>query len=320
MPKSQSIVRLPSLDLVRGFVAVGRRMSMTLAAQDLCLTQSAVSRQIHTLEEALGVKLLIRGYRSISFTAQGEHLFRIADNAMQQLQGAVGALASARERVPVTITASIGVSALWLLPRLGSFQQRYPQIDVRVAAINKSIDLRTQGADLGIRYCAAASAPPGSVRLFGESVVPVAHASLGVRHLDATVVAEHVLIEFDDPQRPWLQWPDRLGAMGLGAVKPKGILRFNQYDQVILAAVAGQGIALGRIALVEPMLLDKRLLALSTGAHDQSSDHAYWLIQAETAPREDVRNVIDWIKSEARAIDLPPETEVKRALSGSAFA
>ncbi|HXZ00098.1 MAG TPA: LysR substrate-binding domain-containing protein [Stellaceae bacterium] len=316
----ETIIRMPSLDLVRGFVAVGRRMSITLAAQDLCLTQSAVSRQVHTLEDALGVKLLIRGYRSISFTAQGEHLFRIADSAMQQLQGAVSALTSARERVPVTITASIGVSALWLLPRLGGFQQRYPHIDVRVAAINKAIDLRTQGADLGIRYCAAASAPPGSVRLFGESVVPVAHASLGVHRLDAAVVAENVLIEFDDPQRPWLQWADRLTAMGLGAVKPKGILRFNQYDQVILAAVAGQGIALGRLALVGPMLQDKRLLALGAGAQDQASDHAYWLIQAETAPREDVRSVIDWIKAEARAVDVPPEAEVKRALSGPAFA
>ena len=78
--------RLPSLDLVRGFVAVGRRMSITLAAEDLCLTQSAVSRQIHGIEEILGVKLLVRGHRSIAFTAAGERLFRSADGAVQQLQ------------------------------------------------------------------------------------------------------------------------------------------------------------------------------------------------------------------------------------------
>ena len=71
-------VRLPSLDLVRGFVAVGRRMSMTLAAEDLFLTQSAVSRQIIALETALGARLINRGYRSISFTAEGERFFRIA--------------------------------------------------------------------------------------------------------------------------------------------------------------------------------------------------------------------------------------------------
>src|SRR3982751_4228848 len=136
------ITRLASLDLTRCFVAVGRRMSITVAAQDLCLTQSAVSRQIQTLEESLGVRLLNRGYRSISFTPEGERLFRVADSAVQQLQDAFVALTSERERSPVTITASIGVTALWLLPRLGDFQQRHPTIDIRLAANNKVLDVR----------------------------------------------------------------------------------------------------------------------------------------------------------------------------------
>ncbi len=91
-----SLVRLPSLDLIRGFVAVGRRMSITLAAEDFCLTQSAVSRQIHALEEAVGAKLLNRGYRSISFTAEGERLFRISDSVMQHLQDVVGCASGSR--------------------------------------------------------------------------------------------------------------------------------------------------------------------------------------------------------------------------------
>lgn len=295
-----SLARLPSVDLIRGFVAVGRRMSITLAAQDLCLTQSAVSRQIHALEDALGVKLFTRSYRSIAFTARGEHLFRIADNAMQQLQEAVGGLTSSRERMPVTITASIGVAALWLLPRLGRIQRRYPEIDVRIVSDNKLFDLRSGGADLAIRYCTAAAAPPGSVRLFDETLVPVAHASLGIQHLDGAVIAEQVLLEFDDPHRPRLQWADWLASVGLGAHKPKGILRFNQYDQVILATLAGHGIALGRLALVGPMLSDRRLVALSTDADEQPTGYAYWLIQADAAPRTEVRDMIDWIKSEAR--------------------
>src|ERR1700758_1573340 len=100
-------VRLPSLDLIRGFVAVGRRMSITLAAQDLCLTQSAVSRQVLALEDAIGVKLLNRSYRSISLTAEGERLFRVADGVVQQLHDTVSALADAQGRTPVTISASI---------------------------------------------------------------------------------------------------------------------------------------------------------------------------------------------------------------------
>lgn len=295
------LVRLAPLDLIRGFVAVGRRMSITLAAQDLCLTQSAVSRQIRALEEAIGVKLLNRGYRSISFTAEGERLFRIADNAVQQLQDVFGALTDTKERLPVTITASIGVTALWLLPRLRRFQQQHPSIDVRVAANQKLLDLRSEGIDLAIRYCAEGSAPPGSVRLFGESVVPVAHPSLGVERFDSLeAIAAHVLLEFDDARRrPWLQWAERLDVMGFGAARPKGILRFNQYDQVIHAALAGQGIALGRLALVQPMLADKRLVALDAGNQAQPSGYAYWLICAEAEPREDVLHVMEWIKAEA---------------------
>ncbi len=307
-------IRLASLDLIRGFVAVGRRMSITLAAEDLFLTQSAVSRQVIALEEALGVRLFNRGYRSIRFTAEGERFFRVADSAVQQLQDGVNALASGRDRRPVTITATIGVSGLWIMPRLGGFQQRHPDIDLRVAASNKVMDLRTQSADIAIRYCAPANAPPGSLRLFGEAVAPVADPSLGVRRLDAESLARQVLIEYDDSNRPWLQWADRLHSMGLSAIKPKGVLRYNQYDQVIRAALEGQGIALGRIALIEPLLSQGRLVAVGGADADHARGYAYWLVQADPTPREDVRVVLDWIKAEAQGVALRLEDELKSLL------
>jgi LysR family glycine cleavage system transcriptional activator len=310
-------VRLPSLDLIRGFVAVGRRMSMTRAARDLFVTQSAVSRQIIALEAALGSRLINRGYRSISFTAEGERFFRIADSALQQLQDAVNALAAGSERAPVTITASIGVSGLWLMPRLGGFQERRPDIDVRVAANNKILDLRAHGADIAIRYCAAANAPPGSFRLFGEEVAPVAHPTLGVSRLDADAIASCVLIEYDDAYRPWLRWADRLHSMGLGGVKPKGVLRYNQYDQVIRAALEGQGVALGRLALIEPLLSEGRLVAAGGADPDRARGYAYWLVQAEDAPRDDVQAVIDWIRAEARSVESRLEDRPNSAAAGS---
>src|SRR6185436_841575 len=100
---SLPLVRLSSMDLIRGFVAVGRRMSITLAAQDLCLTQAAVSKQINALEEQVGVKLLTRAYRSISLTPEGERLFRSADGAVQQLQDVLGEIESAGAARPVTL-------------------------------------------------------------------------------------------------------------------------------------------------------------------------------------------------------------------------
>lgn len=306
---SAPLVRLAGLDLFRGFVAVGRRMSITQAAQDLCLTQSAISRQIQALEDQLGVKLFVRGHRSIAFTAEGERLFRIADASVQQLQDALGEITAARERLPVTITASVGVTALWLLPRLPRLLQRDPAIDLRVAASNRNLDLRIEGVDLAIRYGRRSAVPEGALRLFGEKVVPVAHPSLRVGPLAAPDgVAAHVLLEFDDAARPWLQWGDRLAALGQPAPKPKGLIRFNQYDSVIQAAVAGQGIALGRWALVAPMLEDGRLVAVESVPLTDEAAHAYWLLQASDEPRAEVRSVVDWILDESRAIGAREES------------
>jgi len=298
------LVRLAPLDLIRGFVAVGRRMSVTLAAEDLCLTQSAVSRQIHSLEDALGVSLFHRGYRSISFTPAGERLFRTADGVVRQLQDAFEAITRPTEKQPVTITASIGVTGLWLLPRLSELQQRYPALDVRVAANDKLLDLRTESIDLAIRYASVADAPSGATRLFDETIMAVASPSLGVTHIDADTLAHHVLIEFDGLRRPLLRWSDHLGALGLGEIKPRSMLHLNHYDQVVQAALAGQGIALGRAALVEPLIAEGKLVAVDTGK-GKSSGHAYWLVQAEAASRQDVRDVARWIVEQARSTAEP---------------
>jgi LysR family transcriptional regulator, glycine cleavage system transcriptional activator len=297
---SLPLVRLSSLDLIRGFVAVGRRMSITLAAQDLCLTQSAVSRQINTLEEHMGVKLLVRGYRAITFTPEGERLFRSADGAVQQLQDVMGEIRTTGAQRPVMLSASIGFTGLWLLPRLSRLQKLYPGIDLRVSANNRLFDLRNDGIDLAIRYTAPTPATAGATRLFGESVAPVAHPSLGIRSLRSKqVLSKLSLLEFDDPAHPWLQWPHWLGARGWTGAKHHGVLRFNQYDQVIQAALAGQGLALGRLELIQPLIDDGRLVRLASPTPEAEMTHAYWLICAEAHPRNDVHRVAAWIKAEA---------------------
>lgn len=300
---SLPIARLASLDLLRGFVAVGRRMSITLAAEDLCITQSAVSRQIRTLEELLGVKLLTRGHRAIAFTAEGDRLFRSANGAIQQLQDVIGAIRVYTARQPVTITCTIGIAGLWLLPRMRDFQRDHPGLDLRISATDRVEDLRGEGIDLAIRYCAREAASETAERLFGEEVAPVAHPTLGLASLDAPQTLErHCLLEFDGPNFPWLQWQEWLTSQGWAAVKPKSTLRFNQYDQVISAAIAGQGIALGRLQLLGPMLSDGRLQVLTGPRAGPTTSYAYWLIKARSKPRPDVLTTARWISSQAEAI------------------
>lgn len=296
----QKLAGLPSLDLLKGFVAVARRMSITLAAQDLCLTQSAVSRQVGALEAQLGVRLLVRRHRAIALTTEGERLFRSADAAVQQIQDVIGELRVGAAQRPVTISASVGMAGLWLLPRLGRLQQAHPGLELRLSASNRIADLRNEQIDLAIRYCPASHAPAGAIALFDETIAPVAHPSLPVAAIDdARAIAGLTLLELDDDTNRWLRWQTWLAERGWAEVKPRSMLRFNQYDQVIHAALAGQGVALGRLPLIHGLLAERQLRVLDAPMVEKRDSHGYWLIQAEARPRAEVERVVAWIRHEA---------------------
>jgi DNA-binding transcriptional LysR family regulator len=181
-------------------------------------------------------------------------------------------------------------------------QRQYPGLDVRLSANNQISDLRADDIDLAIRYCPAAAAPPHAIHLFDETIAPVANPSVGA-HRVATpeALAELPLIEFDDP-RPWLHWRNWLSAQAYRNASRRGILRFNQYDQVIHAALAGQGVALGRLELIQSWIEGGQLVVAAPGGAAVPSPNAFWLIHATGQPREDVRRVAAWICSEAAGI------------------
>ncbi|WP_395701427.1 LysR substrate-binding domain-containing protein [Aquabacterium sp.] len=295
---SVPLVRMPSLDLIKGFVAVGRRMSVSQAGDDLCVTQSAVSKQLRALEEALDVRLLQRGHRKVSFTVEGERLFRAADAAIRQLQEVVASLRDPGRR-PVTLTASLGVSGVWLLPRLAQLRQVHPGIDLRVVASNAVMDLAGSNVDLAIRYCADSQAPRGAIRLFGETIAPVASPALALHPTGwSQQLQQHVLLEFED-RRPWLQWADWLAPQGQQPMQARGLLRFNHYDQVIQAAVSAQGIAIGRLELVRDLVEAGQLVVLAGDGPARQTSHGFWLIQADEHARSDVACVVDWLLAQS---------------------
>lgn len=306
------LVRLPSLDILKGFVAVGRRMSITLAAEDMCITQSAVSKQVRALEENLGVKLLERGYRKIAFTEAGERLFNAANLCISQFQEQIDAI-SALTRAPVTVTASIGTTGLWLLPRLGEFQRENPKIDVRIAADNRVADLELEDIDLAIRYGPAHRIPNRAEHLFDETVAPVASPLLGLNTmLSAATLSDLTLLEFEEARsHPWLRWGEWLAMRGLTPREARSLIRFNQYDQVIQTALGGQGIALGRLELVSAALLRKQLVRLPGQDRPVASGYSYWLVRGANAGKEEVQVVASWLLACAaetrRAVEIANE-------------
>ena len=152
----------------------------------------------------------------------------------------------------MAITTSSGFAALWLLPRLGELQSSHPEVDLRVVASNRVLDLERETIDLAVRYCPAEQPPSGAVRLFDEELLPVSSTPVDLD--EPAQLGKAVLLDYDDPAHPLLHWARWLRASGAARSRPGRVLRFTQYEQVIQSALAGHGVALGRLALVRPFL------------------------------------------------------------------
>jgi LysR family transcriptional regulator, glycine cleavage system transcriptional activator len=280
-------VRLPSLDLLRGFVAVARRMSITQAADDLCVTQSAVSKQVRALEEGLGVKLLERGYRNVSLTDAGRLLFATADAAVGRIVDTVASIVAHGSK-PVTLTADVAVVGLWLLPRLAALRERYPNINMRIDSNNSPIDVSRESADLAIRYCSERETPSGARALFCETIQPVKSPALSLKDIDEESLAATVLLEYES-RHPWLRWNGWLESKGLRLSAAKAVLRFTQYDQLIQAAASGHGIAMGRLRLLSTWISGGRLECIGAVRKTPPGSHRYWLIPGGSQSQKSTR-------------------------------
>lgn len=295
---------LPNLDALKGFAAAARQLSFTRAAAELFLTQSAISRQIQTLEEQLGVALFVREPRRLRLTAAGAQLQATVDDIFRQLATTTEALRGAGQR-QVTVSASIGIASLWLVPRLSDFLEKNPEVDVRISANNRMVNLEREGIDLALRYSASEDAPAGAELLFVDEVFPVGSPTyLGAcaeRAMTAEDLAGFTLLTYDGiGTYPWLDWRPWLTLLGLAEAAPKAVVHFNHYDQLIAAAVAGQGLALGRGPLLGALFADGRLAALAA-PRQTLANRGYYLLRAmaDTPMRAEVQRLYDWLLAQA---------------------
>lgn len=305
-----TLQRLPPLDLLLSFEAVARRGSITLGAAERFVTQSAMSRQIQALEASLGVPLFQRRHRALLLTEAGQRLLAATHAALATLRDAVGAIRAPHARAQLAVTTTPSFAALWLIPRLAGFTREHPGVDVRLDASFEPRDLVRDGFDLAVRYGPADGG--AGERLFAEAVVPVCSPALlrrrGSPPLAAPAdLAGHTLLQVAGPGGLGMpvEWESWLQALGLQQVVPAATLTFSNYNEAVPAAVAGQGVALGRRPLVDA-LLRKRQLVVPFGAATATA-RAYFLLTApDAARRPEAQALARWLRSVARAAAAPP--------------
>jgi LysR family transcriptional regulator, glycine cleavage system transcriptional activator len=299
-----------SLNNLRAFEAVARRLSFSEAADELFVTQSAVSRQIKGLEDELGAALFVRGTRHVEMTQSGQMLLRSVEAGLQKIDASVRQIRQVRSRKRVSVTTFASFGSLWLLPRIEAFQRLHPDIDLRVSAGDMIADLDDPELDLALRYCSAAQAPAGAIRLFGEVLTPVVSRSLAeqIRRGDAPPLSsaadlvQHTLAEEDDTKSSteFLSWRRWLTLNGQPALQPQRWLYLNFTYQQVQAALAGHGVALARVALVFEALQRGELVEPFGPAGRIASPYMYWLVSAPASrARPEVKQFCDWVLDHA---------------------
>ncbi len=309
-----------SLDLLRGFRAAARHLSFTRAAQELHVTQSAISREIRTLEDQLGQPLFQRVHRALQLTRAGEELYRAADETLSHLDAVTDRLAGAGRTLAVQTTT--GLASLWLAPRLPGFNRLHPTIDVRVIASNDKPELERDQLDIAIRFVPRGADAPHGEPLFDCRSLPVCSPALArdqARPLSTPDdLAHHARLEYETVRdgRRWSAWDYWFDAMNLRPVAPASTLYFPQYDQDISAAIEGSGVAMGVLPHVTHHLREGMLSApFGSGA---IADWGVFFIvrRRDVAGRDAVEAFVGWLKSEVRRdgeLTLPAPRGVTRS-------
>ncbi|TFV90223.1 transcriptional regulator GcvA [Oxalobacteraceae bacterium OM1] len=286
------------LHALHAFEAAARHGSYSLAAGELHVTHSAVSQQIRGLESQLGVALFERQGRQMALTNEGRLLFRRIQPALRQIGRAVSD-ASVQKRAPaVTVTTLQSFANRWLLPRIARFQKLQPEVAVHIQGSMDLKDLERAEADVAIRYGRGNWKGCESELLLQEWLFPVCSPGFNKGRLPASDASlKRYRILRDDCMTEWQAW---CRAAGIDAEEFQHGSRYSDSNLMLGAAVEGQGIAIGRSALVHDDLAAGRLVRASERI--VPAPYAYYLVTA-SGRRKPPHLVAfeDWLRKEAAA-------------------
>ncbi len=293
--------RLPPLNAVRAFEAAARHLSMTLAAAELNVTPGAVSRQVRSLEDFLGVRLLHRGHQQISLTRQGADYFRGVTKAIDALRDATQLLKRRAQRKQLKVRAYTTFAMAWLIPRLSGFHAAHPAIEVLLTASLDPVDFRKEDLDGAIRLGDGKWPGANSVRLVSNILTPVASPALvaSSKLKKPTDLRHHTLLHSIARPDDWRHWLDAVGAGD--TVDASAGMTYQSSSMVYAAAVEGQGIAMAQLFLVENELRYGKLVRPFKQTVDMG-DYTYYLLtpshRAESAHMQKFRS---WLLEQFRA-------------------
>ncbi len=303
-----------ALSHIRVFEAAARLLSFTAAGQECALTQSAVSRHIAEIERQVGQPLFVRRTRALELTPAGSELLAAVQPALARIDECVARLRMPDARYRIDITTFASFASMWLVPRLAQFQAEHPEADIRLSATDRYVDVDREGFTLALRGCDRRHPPPGAIHLFDETVTPMCspmyaeQAERERRPLRGPAdLAHHVLLDLHlEPPRARLvdRWDKWFREIGHPPVRPRGRLIFDMIDQMHQAAVAGQGVALGRRPFSDGLVAAGKLVV--PFGEPVPTGYAYFAVMAERAAGEPVAQAfIEWVRATCRAAAPP---------------
>jgi LysR family glycine cleavage system transcriptional activator len=289
--------QLPPLNALRAFEAAARALSFKRAAEELHVTQAAVSHQVRALEAQLGLELFVRKHRALELTQAGARYLPALSEAFDRLDGATLALRARPRTSRLVLSVVPSFAANWLVPRLGGFRARHPGIDLVVLSSSELVDFARDPVDVGIRFGPGRWPRVRADLLFGEEYLVVVSPKLarGKRALRKPEdLRRHALLH-DESHDAWRAW---LASAGVTGVDPERGVVFSDSSQLVAAAAAGQGVALARKLLAAPYLRSRALIQPFEGS--VPAEFAYYVACAESRADEPaIRAFREWVRAEA---------------------